>query len=126
VSEVPQGRVENVAFFFALPNALPTVCWKLSGVNVRGPHPTPSHLQSTAISPGKILGNVLLAPRRIPIGVQNVADDAAPPQLGASGPYVAGSTGSGDTNEILKLDWQRSETSTSSSTAASSQGTTIA
>jgi len=72
------------------------------------------------------LGNVLLAPRRIPIGVQNVADDAAPPQLGVSGPYVAGSTGSGDTNEILKLDWQRSETSTSSSTAASSQGTTIA
>jgi protein TonB len=65
-----------------------------------GPHPTPSHLQSTAISPGKMLGNVLLAPRRIPIGVQNVADDAAPPQLGASGPYVPGST-SGDTNEIL-------------------------
>jgi hypothetical protein len=43
--------------------------------------PTPSHLQSTAISPGKILGNVLLAPRRIPIAVQNVVDDAAPPQL---------------------------------------------
>jgi hypothetical protein len=91
-----------------------------------GPDPTPSHLQSTAISPGKMLGNVLLAPRRIPSGVQNVADDAAPPQLGASGPYVPGSTGSGDTNEILKLDWHRSETSTTSSPAASSQGTTIA
>jgi hypothetical protein len=91
-----------------------------------GPHPTPSHLQSTAISPGKMLGNVLLAPRRIAIAVQNVADDAAPPQLGASGPYVPGSTGSGDTNEVLKLDWHRSETRTTSSTTASSQGTTIA
>lgn len=50
------------------------------------PHPTPSHRQSPAISPGKMSGNVLLAPRRIPIGVQKVADDAAPPQLGASGP----------------------------------------
>src|ERR1700680_3833346 len=66
-----------------------------------GPPPTPSHPQSTAISPSKMLGNVLLAPRRIPIGVQNVVDDAAPPQLGASGPYAPGSTGSVDTNEIL-------------------------
>jgi protein TonB len=48
-----------------------------------------------------MLGNVLLAPRRIPIGVQNVVDDAAPPQLGVSGPYVPGRIGSGDPNEIL-------------------------
>ena len=48
-----------------------------------------------------MLGNVLLAPRRIPVGVQNVVDDAVPPQLGASDPYVPGGTGSGDTNEIL-------------------------
>jgi periplasmic protein TonB len=66
-----------------------------------GPPPTPSHPQSTAISPSKMSGNVLLAPRRIPIGVQNVVDDAAPPPLGASGLYAPGSTGSGDTNEIL-------------------------
>jgi protein TonB len=46
-------------------------------------------------------GNVLLAPRRIPVGVRNVVDDAAPPQLGAGGPYVPGSTGSGDPNGIL-------------------------
>src|SRR6266851_528360 len=63
--------------------------------------PRPSHPQSTAVSPRKMLGNVLLAPRRIPVGVQNVVDDAAPPQLGASDPYVPGGTGSGDTNEIL-------------------------
>jgi protein TonB len=66
-----------------------------------GPPPTASHPQSGAASPRKMLGNVLLAPRRIPIGVQNVVDDPAPPQLGASGPYVPGSTGSGDPNEIL-------------------------
>jgi TonB family protein len=47
-------------------------------------------------------------------------------QLGASAPYVPGSTGSGDTNEILKLDCHRSEASTTSPTTASSQGTTIA
>jgi hypothetical protein len=46
-----------------------------------------------------MLGKLLLAPRRIPIGVQNVVDDPEP-QLGASGPYVPGSTGSGDLNEI--------------------------
>jgi protein TonB len=45
-------------------------------------------------------GSLLLAPRRIPIGIQNVADDLAPPQLGAGGPYVPGSTGSSDPNEI--------------------------
>src|SRR5258708_4237281 len=44
--------------------------------------PMPFHPQSTAVSPSKMLGNVLLAPRRIPIGVQNVVDDTAPPQLG--------------------------------------------
>src|ERR1700732_2322874 len=53
-----------------------------------GPTPAPSHPQSTAISPRKMSGNVLLAPRRIPIGVQNVVDDAAPPPLSASGPYA--------------------------------------
>ena len=67
-----------------------------------GPPPTPSHPQSTAISASKMLGNVLLAPGRIPIGAQNVVDDPAPPQLDASGPYVPGSTGSGDPNGILK------------------------
>jgi len=41
--------------------------------------PMPSHPQSTAVSPRKMLGNVLLAPRRIPVGVQNVVDDAVPP-----------------------------------------------
>lgn len=61
----------------------------------------PSHPQSTAVSPSKMLGNLLLAPRRIPIGVQNVVDDTAPPQLGVSGPYVPGSTGSGDPHETL-------------------------
>ena len=66
-----------------------------------GPAPTPSPPQSSAVSPRKMLGNVLLAPRRIPIGMQNVVDDPAPPQLGTSGPYVPGSTGSGDPNEIL-------------------------
>src|ERR1700732_1382098 len=65
-----------------------------------GPPPTASHPQSSAASPRKMLVNLLLAPRRIPIGVQNVVDDPAPPQLGASGPYVPGSTGSGDLNEI--------------------------
>ncbi len=65
-----------------------------------GPPPTPSHPQSSAISQSNMLGNLLLAPRRIPLGVQNVVDDPAPPQLGASGPYVPGSTGSGDLNEI--------------------------
>jgi periplasmic protein TonB len=66
-----------------------------------GPPPPPSHPQSSAVTPSKMLGNVLLAPQRIPIGVQNVVDDPAPPQLGASGSYVPGSTGSGDPNEIL-------------------------
>ena len=66
-----------------------------------GPVPTPSPPQSSAVSPRKMLGNVLLAPRRIPIGMQNVVDDPAPPQLGTSSPYVPGSTGSGDPNEIL-------------------------
>jgi hypothetical protein len=40
-----------------------------------GPHPTPSHLRATAIAPGKILGNVPLAPRHFPVGVQDVADE---------------------------------------------------
>ena len=66
-----------------------------------GPPPTPLQPQSTAGSPSKMLGNVLLAPRRIPIGVQNGVDDPAPPQLDASGLYVPSSTGSGDSNEIL-------------------------
>ena len=67
-----------------------------------GPPPPPSHPQSTAISRSKMLGNVTLAPRRIPIRAQNVVDDPTPPQLGASGPYAPGSTGSGDPNGILK------------------------
>src|SRR6202049_4545117 len=66
-----------------------------------GPLPTPSHPQSAAISQSDMLGKVLLAPRRIPIEVQNGVDDGAAPQLGASGPYVPGSTGSGDPNEML-------------------------
>jgi len=65
-----------------------------------GPPPAPTHPRSSAIAESNILGNLLLAPRRIPIGVQHVVDDPAPPQLGASGPYVPGSTGSGDLNEI--------------------------
>src|SRR6267378_4237385 len=66
-----------------------------------GPPPTPSHPQSSAVSPREMLGNALLAPQRIPIGVHNVVDDPAPPPLGASGWYVPGSTGSGDPNAIL-------------------------
>ena len=65
-----------------------------------GPPPTPSHPLSRAISQSNMWGSLLLAPRRIPIGIQNVADDLAPPQLGAGSPYVPGSTGSGDPNEI--------------------------
>lgn len=63
--------------------------------------PPPSHPQSSAVSASKMWGNVRLAPQRIPIGVQNVVEDPAPPQLGASGSYVPGSTGSGDPNETL-------------------------
>src|SRR5260370_32772361 len=37
-----------------------------------GPPPTPSHPQSSAISQSNMLGNLLLAPRPIPLGVQNV------------------------------------------------------
>ena len=66
-----------------------------------GPLPTSSHPQSTATSQSDMLGKVLLAPRRIPIGVRNVVDDTAAPQLGAGGPYVPGSTGSGDPNQML-------------------------
>jgi protein TonB len=66
-----------------------------------GPLPPPSHPQSAAICQSDMLGKMLLAPRRIPIGVRNVVDDAAAPQLGASGPYVPGSIGSGDPNKVL-------------------------
>src|ERR1700680_2631309 len=35
-----------------------------------GPAPTPSPPQSSAVSPRTMLGNLLLAPRRIPIRIQ--------------------------------------------------------
>jgi protein TonB len=96
------------AFLLLLPLIAPTALPQLrllsppvSLAPSPAPTPTPWHPQSTAVSPRQMLGNVLLGPRRIPIGVQNVVDDAAPPQLGVSGPYVPGSTGAGDTNEIL-------------------------
>jgi protein TonB len=66
-----------------------------------GPPPAPSHPRSTAIPQSNMLGNMLLAPRHIPTVVQNIADDVALPQLGTSGPYVPGSTGTGDPNGIL-------------------------
>jgi periplasmic protein TonB len=65
------------------------------------PPPTPSHPQSAAIPQSNMLGNVLLAPQHIPTLVPNLVDNVVPPQLGPSGPYVPGSTGSGDPNGIL-------------------------
>lgn len=67
-----------------------------------GPPPTPSHPPSTAISQSNMLGNVLLAPRHIPISIQDVVEDVPPPQFGPSGPYAQSGTGTGDPNGILK------------------------
>jgi protein TonB len=66
-----------------------------------GPAPIEPQTRATTLRQSNLLNNVLMEPSRIPAVVANISEEPKPPQLGPSGPYVPGGTGTGDPRGVL-------------------------